>query len=275
MKKALLLLLALAVNLSAWAYTREIVAVHSKAMNKDVMVAVILPDNYHQMKDLPTVYTLHGHGDNFNAWHNNANASALADKYGVIIVMPDGGRHSWYWDSPKNPAFRYETFVTTELIPYIDSHYRTRGNRTGRAITGNSMGGHGALYLSFRHQDLFGVAGSLSGGVDIRPFPNHWDIPSLLGTQDECPENWENYTVINLVDLLKPNSLQLAIDCGVQDFFYGVNCALHQKLLDAKIPHDFYSRPGGHTWGYWTNAIKYQLLFFHNYFEATAEKKAE
>lgn len=272
MKRTLLLILALAINLSAWAYTREIIAVHSPSMGKDVMAAVVLPDNYHQMKDLAVVYLMHGCGDNFHAWHNNANASALADQYGVIIVMPDGGHHSWYWDSPKDPSFKYETFVIKELIPYVDSHYRTRADRTARAITGNSMGGHGALWLSFRHQDIFGAAGALSGGVDIRPFPKNWEIPSLLGTQEECPENWENYTVINQTHLLKPNSLKLAIDCGVQDFFYGVNCALHEKLLAEKIPHDFYSRPGGHTWSYWTNSVKYQFLFFSNYFKEAAQK---
>lgn len=267
MKKLLFLVVATMLNLSAGAFSREIVAVHSNAMNKNVMVAVALPDNYHSMKDVPVVYLLHGCGDSYNAWHENANASHLADSYGVIIVMPDGGHHSWYWDSPIDPSFKYETFITKELIPYIDSHYRTHADRTSRAITGNSMGGHGALYLAIRHQELFGAAGALSGGVDIRPFPNNWEIPSLLGTQDEHPENWEKYTVINLVEELKPNSLRLAIDCGVDDFFFQVNCALHDKLSANGIPHDFYQRPGGHTWGYWTNAVQYQMLFFSNYFK--------
>jgi len=38
------------------------------------------------------------------------------------------------------------------------------------------MGGHGGLYLAIRHKTLFGAAGATSGGVDIRPFPNNWDI---------------------------------------------------------------------------------------------------
>ena len=78
---------------------------------------------------------------------------------------------------------------------------------------------------------------------------------------------WAQHTVINLVDQIKPESLSLVFDCGVDDFFYEVNCALHQKLTEAKIPHDFYQRPGGHTWGYWTNAVQYQMLFFSNYFQ--------
>ena len=114
MKKLLLLGIALMLNLSTWAYTREIIAIHSNAMDKDVMVAVALPDGYHSMKDLPVVYLLHGCGDNYNSWHQNAGVSELADRHNLIIVMPDGGHHSWYWDSPINSSFKYETFVTEE-----------------------------------------------------------------------------------------------------------------------------------------------------------------
>ena len=136
------------------------------------------------------------------------------------------------------------------------------------------MGGHGALYLAFRHQDVFGAAGSTSGGVDIRPFPKNWGMSKWIGTIDENPENWEKYTVTNMVDLLKPNHLKIIIDCGTEDFFYKVNCQLHDKLLAAKIPHDFIARPGAHNWPYWRNSVKFQVLFFSNFFEAEAAKKA-
>jgi len=88
----------------------------------------------------------------------------MADRYGAIIVTPDGGVDSWYFDSPVDPTYRYETFVTQELIPYIDKLYKTVADRSGRAIAGLSMGGHGALYLAIRHQELFAAAGSMSGG---------------------------------------------------------------------------------------------------------------
>ena len=66
-------------------------------------------------------------------------------------------------DSPVNPGSQYETFVSDELIKAIDAKYATIRAREGRGITGLSMGGHGGLYLGFRHQDVFGVAGSMSG----------------------------------------------------------------------------------------------------------------
>ncbi|WP_242499227.1 alpha/beta hydrolase family protein [Flavobacterium sp. 140616W15] len=80
------------------------------------------------------------------------------------------------FDSPIDTTFKYETYVIDELVPFIDKNYKTITSREGRAISGLSMGGHGALYLSFKHQEVFGAAGSMSGGVDFRPFPEKWDI---------------------------------------------------------------------------------------------------
>ena len=231
-------------------------------MNKEVMVTVITPDTYDTAQTYPVVYILHGYSDNHLKWTERGVVGELVDQYGVMAVMPDGGYSSWYFDSPMMPEYRYETFVSKELIEYIDNHYSTVKNRKGRAITGNSMGGHGAMYNAIRHQDVFGSVGCLSGGVDIRPFPENWDISKRLGTIDKHPENWEKNTIINMTHLLTPGSLNIAIDCGQGDFFYEVNCNLHRKLMEENIPHEFTSRPGYHNWDYWMNAIKYQFLFF-------------
>src|SRR5690606_41468252 len=64
---------------------------------------------------------------------------------------------SWYWDSPIDPNYQYETFVSEELVKWIDKNYNTIASREGRAITGLSMGGHGGLYLGFRNLDVFGA----------------------------------------------------------------------------------------------------------------------
>ena len=69
-----------------------------------------------------------------------------------------------------------------------------------------------------------------------------------------------------MTHLLTPESLNIIFDCGVDDFFYEVNCNLHEKLMKEGIPHDFYVRPGAHNWRYWNNSIKYQMLFFSNCF---------
>ncbi len=250
----------------------DTVTTFSNIMNKKIKAIVVTPDNYDKMDNLPVVYLLHGYGDSYDGWvKKGAGFEKNADLHNIIIVCPDGNFSSWYWDSPTDKNWQYDTYVSKELVPYIDQHYKTKNNRNGRAITGLSMGGHGALYLGITHQDVFGAAGSMSGGVDIRSFPNNWEMAKRLGEYAENPEIWEKYSVINQLYKLKPNSMALIIDCGVDDFFYRVNEKLHQELVYKNIPHDYITRPGGHTWPYWKNAVQYQMLYFSNYFNTSAK----
>ncbi|MDR1097371.1 MAG: esterase family protein, partial [Tannerella sp.] len=244
----------------------DTVKTFSAAMQKEIPAVVILPDNFSTSKIYPVVYLLHVHGGSYGT--KLGDITKLADTYGCIIVHPDGGYSSWYLDSPIDPSCRYETYISRELVEFIDRTYPVTASPAGRAITGISMGGHGALYLAFRHQDVFGAAGSMSGGVDFRPFPNRWDLAKRLGSYAENPDNWEKNTVVNMVHLLTPNSLALIFDCGTEDFFYKVNCQLHEKLLDRNIPHDFISRPGTHDYAYFSTAMHYQMLFFYKYFNS-------
>lgn len=263
----ILAVFAIAFQLSATAAIVDTVETYSASMKKNIKAVVITPDNYASAKELPVVYLLHGYSGGYADWISRAKGfEKAADQYQFIIVCPDGN-NSWYWDSPVDPRYKYETYVSKELVEWVDSKYKTIKSPKGRAITGLSMGGHGALYLAFRHQDVFGAAGSMSGGVDIRPFPNNWDMAARLGKYAEHPDNWEKNTVINLLHLLTPNSLSLIIDCGTDDFFFKVNENLHQQLLQRNIPHDYITRPGAHNWPYWSNAIGYQLLFMNNFFK--------
>lgn len=258
---------------SVWAEKIDTVETYSPSMKKNIKAVVLTPDSYDGSKEFPVVYLLHGYSGNYADWIKKAPVmQRMADVYQTIIVCPDGAFSSWYWNSPVDPTMRYETYVSSELVSWIDGRYKTIKSREGRGITGLSMGGHGALYLAFKHQEVFGTAGSMSGGVDIRPFPNNWDMAKRLGKYAEAPELWEKNTVINLVHLLTPNSLALIIDCGSDDFFYRVNNNLHDKLLERNIPHDYISRPGGHNWPYWNNAIGYQLLFMRNFFDKPKSK---
>ncbi len=249
----------------------DTVSVFSRVMNRDIKTVIIKPQGYGSGKRYPTLYLLHGYSDDYSGWVRKAPVvKRLSDLYEMIIVCPDGGYNSWYWDSPVVEGVRFETFVSDELVSWVDGNLSTIARREGRAITGLSMGGHGALYLAFRHQDVYGACGSLSGGVDIRPFPNNWDIARLLGLRSEYPERWERHTVMGLLHLLTPGGVKIILDCGTEDFFYDVNVRLHEALRSLNIPHDFVSRPGVHNWAYWENAIQYQALFFGNFFASGA-----
>lgn len=265
-KTALFLLLLVLVLGQLSAQITDTIQVYSTSMKKDIPNTIILPESYtqHPQTNYPVVYLLHGYGGNYTTWPQKTkpDLAQIASRLSLIIVCPNGA-NSWYWDSPVNPASQYETYVSRELIEYIDRNYRTIPSRKGRAITGFSMGGHGGLWLGFRHPDIYGACGSMSGGVDIRPFPNNWDMKNSIGNYAENTQRWDEHTVINLIPFdPQPDPLAIIIDCGTEDFFYNVNQALHEKLLNHKIPHDYIIRPGKHNNEYWNNAIDYQLLFF-------------
>ena len=242
--------------------------VHSESMNKDIKVVAVRPDKAMKGEKCPVIYLLHGHSGNARTWIDvRPDLPEIADRDGIIFICPDGNHDSWYWDSPVVKESRYETFISQELINYVDTNLSGITDRSKRAITGLSMGGHGAMWNAIRHQDVFGAVGSMSGGLDIRPFPGSWGMKKYLGERDENFETWNNHTVINQLDRLKNDALAIIIDCGVDDFFFGVNKAVHERLLQQKVGHDFIARPGGHTRTYWNNSIGYQIMFFKKFFE--------
>ena len=150
------------------------VAVPSESMGKNIPASVILPDGYDadSTNRWPVVYILHGAGGSHRKYIDvGMGLDNLADRFQVMIVCADGGNTSWWFDSPIDPSYRYETHVFKELVPWIDAHYRTIPERGKRAIMGASMGGHGACWVGFRHKDLFGAVGLIAGGVDLLPFP--------------------------------------------------------------------------------------------------------
>jgi S-formylglutathione hydrolase FrmB len=166
---------------------------------------------------------------------------------------------------------RYETYYAKELIDYIDNHYPTINDPKGRGILGLSMGGHGAFYLALKHQDKYGAAGSMSGGVDFLNNENKWKswgLPIVLGPFTRDSTIWKSHTVVNMLDLYKTNStLQLNFDCGLEDqYFVAANRLLHCRLLAKGINHNYAERPGMHHFTYWQKAIQYQMIFFSNYF---------
>jgi S-formylglutathione hydrolase FrmB len=183
-------------------------------------------------------------------------------------VCPDGAKTSWYIDSPIDPSFQYETYISHELVNYVDNTFNTQTDKSSRAIMGLSMGGFGAFYLAIRNTNVFSAAISTSGAFDLRPFPNNWDIAKRIGKQTEYPANWENYSVVNMAGLLKGKSLALFFDIGVDDFFYNGNKEFHQTLQSMQIPHNYLEMSGGHTLEYWQKSINYHFVFLDEHFKA-------
>jgi S-formylglutathione hydrolase FrmB len=250
----------------------ETLETYSEVMNKTIMVNVVVPDNYSKNKQYSVVYLLHGYGGDHNNWLYIAQSEIkqFVDRMEFIVVLPNGST-SWYFDSPVDRSLMYETYITKELIEIIDSRYSTYKSSSQRAISGFSMGGHGALFLAIRHIDIFGAAGSMAGAVYLTPFSGNWELDKRLGSVVKNRDLWEKNSAINMLDRIRPNSLKIIIDCGADDFFYHVNQKFHKQALEKGIAHIFIVREGGHTAEYAAQALIDQLLFFSEGFDKNAK----
>ena len=160
-----------------------------------------------------------------------------------------GGKHDPAWAS----AFLLHQRLS--CIPFHAEHSRSKTMASLKDVA------------KLANVSLMTVSRALNSPERIRPFPENWEMKQLLGPYSENPQRWNEYTVINQSPYnSKSGPLAIIIDCGYYDFFYTVNQKLHEKLRYYNIPHDFLTRPGGHTHEYWNNAIDYQLLFFYKYF---------
>ena len=259
----------LLISVFAKAAIVDTVAIYSNSMHRTVKTVVIRPASYSEKnKRFPVVYLLHGAGGSYANWIIKVpHIQQLADEYQLMIVCPDGGFTSWYFDSPIDSAYHFETFVGTEVPKYIDANYRTIADRKGRAITGLSMGGHGGIFLGFRHADLFSACGSTSGALHVTVITQKYDVEKRLGDTAVNRKYWHDWSALNVIDQYPKDSLAIIIDCGTEDRVLPMNKAIHEKMLKLKIPHDYTERPGEHNWAYWNNSIDYQLLFFRKHFD--------
>lgn len=247
-------------------YNVQIEKIPSTAMNKSFNATVITPKSYGKIsKKYSVVYILHGWLNDYDSMNYHTEIGKLSDQYDFIIVMPDGDTNKWYFDSRENPAFRFGTYVGKEVPEYIDKKYKTIRKRNGRAVTGYSMGGFGAFNAVFSYPEIFGSVGSMSGAVEISGYDDKWNLRKIFGNYEDNKELWDSVAVKNNLDKLTDKKFNIIISCGDKDFFIDINRELHEKMLESGIKHTYIERPGGHSWDYWRDEIKFQLLFFSNY----------
>lgn len=147
------------------------VYIKSDAMpEQEVKVNILLARDWYSSPDktFPEVWALDGlrARDDESGWMIETNiAQFYADK-NVNVIMPVGGESSFYadWDKPdRGRNYKWETFLTKELVPILDNEFRSNKKR---ALTGISMGGTAAMNLAERNPHLFNFVGSFSGYLD-------------------------------------------------------------------------------------------------------------
>lgn len=230
----------------------------SKAAGQSVSYVVFLPPGYEASKDtrFPVVYWLHGLGGD----HRGAVALARTFASGIasgkcppmLVVFVNGMRDSMWVDS-KDGKTPVETVLVKDLIPHIDSTYRTRAYREGRMIEGFSMGGFGAIRLGFRHVDLFGSVSSLGGALHSETTlqsrrRNVFD--KVFGGDAEYFRQQSPWTLAerNASDIKAQTIVRLAV--GDQDGTQEYNRDFTAHLNKLGISHEYHLLPGvGHSWG--------------------------
>jgi S-formylglutathione hydrolase FrmB len=245
-------------------------------------VRVLLPDGYSSSRRrYPVLYLLHGCCNGtvgYRSWTDTMGAEALTAGLPLIVVMPDGGSNGGYvnwWNFGAQGPPEWETYHVGQLIPWVDSHYRTIASRSGRALAGLSMGGDGAIKYAARHPDMFVSASAYSGAVDlnvVRP------AEAAVGLDDDQPlGSYESEQIrtraVNPADLaMNLRGLRLSLRTGtgrdsagklidvVEAVVHAANVSLNGRLDALGIPHvwDDYG-PGTHTAPNWSRDLGLDL----------------
>jgi enterochelin esterase-like enzyme len=156
----------------------------SRGLDTQASYLVYLPPDYEssKTKHYPVLYWLHGGGGSQRegAWMvEKIDKEIRAGKLPSFIVILVQGLPDVRYINSKDGTRPLEDVIIKDLIPHVDSAYRTISSRAGRAIEGMSMGGFGALRLGFKYPDLFGVVSGLA--------------PSITEMKDEPPIVTESF----------------------------------------------------------------------------------
>ncbi len=263
MVRLFFILLMLLVAETVWA--QDMFVVESNYYPKNDTVLVYKPKGYDSDSiKYSAVVLLHGYGGNYKQWSNITDLQRYADMYKMLIFCPDGFFESWYIDSPVDTTLKYESFFRNDFLPQMFNLYNIDSSEV--FITGLSMGGHGALYLFMKNNEVFRAAGSMSGVLDLR-FSSvaNKSLSKLLGPKVSDNPNWEKYSLHYNIVTLKKIGKPIIVDCGSQDFLIKVNRRFATKCKNLGVEIVFSESDGKHNRDFWKRMLPNQLMYFHQF----------
>lgn len=248
-----------------------------------VEVQVLLPRNTSRPR--PTVYLLDGRSadESGNHWTSLGDAVRFFDDKDVNVVLTVGGTASYYTDwqrsDPQLGTYKWETFLTKELPPLIDSEFAGNGRN---AVAGVSMGAQGALMLSVRAPELYravaGYSGCYTATDAVGQAQMRLVVGSFRGNADNMfgPEggpDWAAHDVVAHAEALRGKTIYLSSGSGVpgakettESATFGApieavtNYCTHQladRLTALNIPATTNFRSTGtHAWQYWADDLE-------------------
>lgn len=217
----------------------EYVHYYSKSLGATNNAIVYLPPSYMMSRDrkYPVFYLISGTTDTEEVYYKVGRVNYILDNLlaeraaqDMIIVLPYGNPTKLLPKAPENPFAMGDVFgkdLVDDLMPYVESHYRTINDRDHRAIGGFSRGGNQGLMNGLTHLDKFSYLCSYSSFTST-------DIPNVYDNADDTNS--------------KIHLFWLGV--GTDDFLYGT-ARDYMEFLDKKgirTVKEFTTDKFGHTW---------------------------
>lgn len=246
----------------------------STVLARSVGYCALLPPGYDAQasRKFPVLYFLHGLGGDQTFLVSSGGWSLIEDaweqkRFGEFVLITPDGDTTFYINS-RSGRSRYEDFFIREFVPQMEKKFRIANTRSGRAISGISMGGYGALRFAFKYPHMF-VAVSAHMPALLEQLPHgsqnagfNMFFGSAFGTPlDEA--FWKVNTPFVYARTANLTGLKIYVDCGDHDN-YGFDTgtrALDKLLTERHVPHNFHIYPGQHDWEFVAQHLLESLQF--------------
>jgi enterochelin esterase-like enzyme len=212
----------------------------------------------------PVLYLQHGSFEDETGWSAQGHANLVLDNLlaakkavPMIIVMDNGyankPRDNAAAASNERPVSIFEEVMIREIIPMIDTKFRTIANREQRAIAGLSMGANQTMRIMMNHLDKFSYVGGFSGTSN---YPDTTVIDPATFLDGKFKNGAEVSSKIHLI--------WLGLGTKEPRPFPGSVGAFRAMLDKQGIKHVYYESPAtAHEWLTWRRSLQQfaELLF--------------
>ncbi|SFC48366.1 S-formylglutathione hydrolase [Pseudoalteromonas denitrificans] len=255
----------------------------STSLNCEMRFAIYLPPQIAQGKKVPVLYWLSGLTCTDENFMHKAGAQRIAAELGMAIVAPDTsprgegiaddegydfGQGAGFYvnatQAPWNRHYHMYDYVVNELPELIETHFPVTQQR---AISGHSMGGHGALTIALKNSKNFSSVSAFSPIVN--PINCPWGQKAFTGYLGKDKETWQEYDATVLMQK-SGAKLPMLVDQGSEDNFLVEQLkpeALVEAAKTVNYPLEIRMQPGfDHSYFFIASFIEDHLRFHAKYF---------
>lgn len=239
---------------------------YSEALGIENEVYVVIPqkktkgqigvDGKVEDRKFKCLYLLHGLTDDHTIWMRRTSIERYATKYGICVVMPNGGRS--FYTNMKLGGQRYYDYVARELPAFITEMFNVSDKREDNFIAGLSMGGYGALKIGMRECHKFCAAAALSAvahikGTGINRFGEA--LKPIFGEEISIPDEDDLFLLAEMTEK-KADKPRIYMTVGTEDFMYSENVMLKEKFESLDFDYTYREASGEHCWDFWDAEIQ-------------------